>query len=73
MMREGIKVKCCDRERLLFLCKSSWIVIHTCRRKPSICEKVHRGDIAHRTNMAHKVENTEEHKLQEDARRKRLM
>jgi hypothetical protein len=45
MMRAGIKEKCCDRERLLFLCKASWIVIHACRRQPSVCEKVQRGGI----------------------------
>jgi hypothetical protein len=53
MMRVGIKVKCRDRERLLFLCKESWIVIHTCRSQPSVCMKVHRGGIVHRMDMTH--------------------
>jgi hypothetical protein len=55
MMREGIKVKCRDRERLLFLCKVIWIVIHACRRHPIICEKVQWGGVAHRTDIAHKA------------------
>jgi hypothetical protein len=55
MMRAGIKVKCRDRERFFFLCKEIWIVIDACRRHPSICEKVHRGGIVHRIDMAHKA------------------
>jgi hypothetical protein len=55
MMRSGIKEKCHDRERLLFLCKASWIFIHACRRQPSVCAKVQGGGIVHRTDMAHRA------------------
>ena len=55
MMRAGIKVKCRDRERLVFLCKAIWIIIHACIRQPSISVKVQRGGIAHRMDMAHRA------------------
>jgi hypothetical protein len=55
MMRAGIKERCHDRGRLLFLCKLSWIVIHICRRHPSVCAKVKRGGIAHRIDMVHRA------------------
>jgi hypothetical protein len=55
MMRGGIKLKCRDRESLLFLCKVTWIFIHACRRHPSVCTKVQWGGIAHITDIAHKA------------------